>query len=136
MLDGKRIKGMSVIGIILGIIGMYLLVSQKELVFQENTLLGIIMIFTCVISWSFGSLFVAKAELPSNFFINTGYQMVSGGILLGVTSFIIGEEWLSPFLWTTPVKISTSGICSIKSSLYRSLKHPAITRTESSFLAS
>ena len=108
MLDGKRIKGMSVIGIILGIIGMYLLVSQKELVFQENTLLGIMMIFTCVISWSFGSLFVAKAELPSNFFINTGYQMLSGGVLLGITSFIIGEEWLSPFLWTTPVKISMS----------------------------
>lgn len=108
MLDGKRIKGMSVIGIILGFIGMYLLVSQKELVYQENTVLGIMMIFTCVISWSFGSLFVAKAELPSNFFINTGYQMLSGGIILGITSLIIGEEWLSPFLWTAPVKVSMS----------------------------
>ncbi len=106
MIDGKRIKSMSVIGIILGIIGMYLLVSQKELVYEENTFIGIIMIFTCVISWSFGSLFVAKAELPSNFFINTGYQMLTGGILLLITSLIIGEEWISPVLWTTPVKIS------------------------------
>ncbi|MCF8273502.1 MAG: EamA family transporter [Flavobacteriaceae bacterium] len=106
MIDGKKIKTSSIIGIILGIIGMYLLVSQKQLVYQENSVIGIIMIFTCVISWSFGSLFVAKAELPSNFFINTGYQMISGGILLFMASFIIGEEWLSPMLWNPSVKLS------------------------------
>ncbi|MGZ0017353.1 EamA family transporter [Yeosuana sp. AK3] len=106
MIDGKKIKISSIIGIILGIIGMYLLVSQKQLVYQENSMIGIIMIFTCVISWSFGSLFVAKAELPSNFFINTGYQMLSGGILLFMASFIIGEEWLSPLVWTSSVKFS------------------------------
>jgi len=106
MIDGKKIKTSSIIGIILGIIGMYLLVSQKQLVYQENSIIGIIMIFTCVISWSFGSLFVAKAELPSNFFINTGYQMLSGGLLLFMASFIIGEEWLSPLAWTGSVKFS------------------------------
>tara|TARA_R110000868_G_scaffold91812_8_gene254501 strand:- start:5254 stop:6159 length:906 start_codon:yes stop_codon:yes gene_type:complete len=106
MIDGKKVKTSSIIGIVLGIIGMYLLVSQKQLVYQEHSTLGIIMIFTCVLSWSFGSLFVARAELPRNFFINTGYQMLSGGILLFMASFLIGEEWLSPFLWTTPVKVS------------------------------
>jgi len=106
MIDGKKIQRMSIIGIVLGIIGMYLLVSQEALVYQENSILGMFMIFTCVISWSIGSLFVAKAELPSNFFINTGYQMLSGGIILLLTSFVIGETWLSPLLWSAPVKIS------------------------------
>ena len=106
MIDGKKIQRMSIIGIVLGIIGRYLLVSQEALVYQENSILGMFMIFTCVISWSIGSLFVAKAELPSNFFINTGYQMLSGGIILLLTSFVIRETWLSPLLWSAPVKIS------------------------------
>lgn len=106
MIDGKKIRVTSIIGIILGIIGMYLLVSQKQLTYQENSFLGIMMIFTCVLSWSSGSLFVAKAELPSNFFINTGYQMLFGGILLLLASYTLDEEWLSLVLWTTPVKIS------------------------------
>ena len=106
MIDGKKVKTSSIIGIVLGVIGMYLLVSQKQLVYQENSTIGIIMIFTCVLSWSFGSLFVARAELPSNFFGNTGYQMFFAGIMLFIASFLIGEEWLSPFAWTTSVKIS------------------------------
>tara|TARA_R110002033_G_scaffold13662_1_gene40547 strand:+ start:1500 stop:2405 length:906 start_codon:yes stop_codon:yes gene_type:complete len=106
MIDGKKVKTSSIIGIVLGVIGMYLLVSQKQLVYQENSTIGIIMIFTCVLSWSFGSLFVARAELPSNFFVNTGYQMFFAGIMLFIASFLIGEEWLSPFAWTTSVKIS------------------------------
>lgn len=65
ILDGKKIKLKSIIGVILGILGMYLLISQKQLITQEGTALGIVLIFTCVLSWSFASLFVAKADLNS-----------------------------------------------------------------------
>lgn len=106
ILYDKKIKKKSVIGVILGILGIYLLVSQKELINQEKTVLGIVMIFTCIVSWSFASLFVAKAELPSNFFINTGYQMFTGGIMLGLASFLFGETWLSPIEWSQPVQLS------------------------------
>lgn len=100
MVDGKKIQRKSVIGITLGIIGMYLLVSQDQIVFQEHSLIGIIMIFTCVISWSWGSLFVARAELAPNYFVNTAYQMLSSGILLSLISLSLGEVWLSPVLWS------------------------------------
>lgn len=100
MVDGKKIQRKSIIGISLGIIGMYLLVSQDQIVFQENSLIGIIMIFTCVISWSWGSLFVARAELGPNYFVNTAYQMLSSGILLSLISLLLGEVWLSPLLWS------------------------------------
>lgn len=106
LLDGKKIKVMSIIGVLLGVIGIYLLVSQKEIISQEGSTLGIIMIFTCILSWSFASMFVAKAELPKNFFINAGYQMLAGGILLGVASFLFGEEWTSPLIWSGSVQIS------------------------------
>lgn len=56
-----------------------------------------------MLSWAYGSLFVGKADLPPNYFVNTGYQMVTGGILLFIISALIGEEWISPVNWTMPV---------------------------------
>ena len=41
----KPIKLMSMIGVLLGIIGIYLLISQKQVMDQENSLLGAFMIF-------------------------------------------------------------------------------------------
>ena len=106
LMDGKKIKKMSIIVVLLGIVGMYLLVSQHQLSNQEGSTLGIIMIFTCIVSWSFGSLFVAKADLPQNFFINTGYQMLAGGIILLISSLVVSEDWLSPIAWSGSVQVS------------------------------
>ncbi|RRQ48345.1 EamA family transporter [Maribacter algicola] len=103
ILQGKRIQPMSLVGVGLGMIGIYLLVSQKQIISQEGAFLGMILIFFCMLSWAYGSLFVGKADLPPNYFVNTGYQMVTGGILLFVISAIIGEEWISPVNWTVPV---------------------------------
>lgn len=104
--EGKKILPMSMIGVLLGVIGIYLLVSQKELISQEGNAFGMIMIFVCMLSWGYGSLFVAKADLPSNFFINTGYQMVTGGVMLLIASLAFGETWTFPSQWTQPVQIS------------------------------
>ncbi|WP_372756646.1 EamA family transporter [Mariniflexile sp.] len=106
LVDGKKIKTTSIIGISLGIIGMFLLVSQQQLSFQENSFIGIIMIFTCVISWSWGSLFVARAELSPNYFVNTAYQMLTSGIMLSILSFGLGETWLSPVHWSPSAQFS------------------------------
>ncbi|MEZ4841078.1 MAG: EamA family transporter [Flavobacteriaceae bacterium] len=106
IIDGKEIKTMSFIGVILGIIGIYLLVSQKELITQEGTIAGILMIFVCMISWAYGSIFVAKADLPSNYFVNTGYQMLTGGIMLAITSFAFNEGWTNPTDWSDKVQLS------------------------------
>jgi drug/metabolite transporter (DMT)-like permease len=106
LIDGKKIQSKSVIGIILGIIGMYLLVSQKSLITNEESLLGMFMILTCVLSWSYASVFVSKADLPSNFFVSTGYQMLIAGFLLVLTSLFFNETWVSPVNWSSPVQWS------------------------------
>jgi drug/metabolite transporter (DMT)-like permease len=106
LLQGKKIESMSVIGVILGVIGIYLLVSQKELISNEMTLIGVFMIFLCMISWAYGSLFVAKADLPKNYFVNTGYQMLTGGVMLVIVSFVLGEKWIAPSLWSEAVLLS------------------------------
>ena len=106
LIDGKKIKIMSVIGVLLGVVGIYLLVSQKGITADKESIFSIIMIFTCVVSWSYGSIFVAKAQLPSKYLISTGYQMVSGGLLLLIFSALLGEEWLSPLKWNSSTQIS------------------------------
>jgi drug/metabolite transporter (DMT)-like permease len=106
LIDGKKIQAMSVVGVILGFIGIYLLVSQKQIISQEGSVLGMVMILFCMVSWGYGSLFVSKANLPANFFVNTGYQMLTGGIMLMIASFILGEQWSSPWNWSGPVQLS------------------------------
>jgi len=106
ILQGKRIQLMSIVGVVLGIIGIYLLVGQKEILNQENSVLGMVMIFLCMISWGYGSLFVGKADLPKNYFVNTGYQMLTGGIMLLVASLCFRETWSSPLTWNPAVQLS------------------------------
>lgn len=106
MLQGKKIQPMSFIGVILGIIGIYLLVSQKQIVANEDSVIGMIMIFFCLLSWAYGSLFVARADLPTNYFVNTGYQMFTAGITLALMSLAFGEEWSSPMDWSGKVQWS------------------------------
>ncbi len=106
LLQGKKIETMSIIGVVLGIIGIYLLVSQKHLISEDGSVLGMVMIFACMISWAYGSLFVGKADLPSNFFINTGFQMICGGVMLLLASLIFGEHWSLPNTWSVDVQWS------------------------------
>jgi drug/metabolite transporter (DMT)-like permease len=104
--QGKKIEMMSVVGVILGIIGIYLLVSQNEVISKEGSILGMVMIFVCMVSWASGSLFVGKADLPTNYFVNTGYQMLAGGFMLLLGSLIFGESWSFPNVWSEKVQWS------------------------------
>ncbi|MGD1947064.1 MAG: EamA family transporter [Croceivirga sp.] len=101
ILQGKKIQPMSLLGVFLGMLGIYLLVSQKDILEQENAVVGMLMIFAAMLSWAYGSLFVTKADLPKNYFVNTGYQMFTGGIMLFVLSLIFQEKWSSPMVWST-----------------------------------
>ncbi|MDX1363912.1 EamA family transporter [Arenibacter latericius] len=106
VLEGKKIQPMSFVGVAIGILGIFLLVSQNQIIGDENTLLGMAIIFMCMLSWAFASLFVAKADLPSNYFVNTGFQMFTAGIILLIGSLVIGEEWSLPTQWDSAVQYS------------------------------
>jgi len=108
--QGKRIKLMSYIGVILGFIGIFILVSQKEIINKEGHILGMILIFVCMLSWAYASIFVGKADLPKNPFVNTGYQMLTGGIMLGVISLVLNESWSLPSTWQPEVQWSMIGL--------------------------
>ncbi len=106
LIDRKPLQRKSIIGVILGLLGMYLLVSQKELTTSEGTLLGIFMMLTCVLSWSYGSVFVSKADVPKSFLVSTGYQMLFAGFVLFLASFSFNEQWIYPTKWSINVQIA------------------------------
>ena len=106
--DKKPFQNKSIIGVCLGILGMYLLISQQELVTSEKTAMGISTILVCVLGWSYGSVFVSKADLPKNFFVSTGIQMVIAGFVLAMMSLSFQENWSSPFTWSANVQIAMS----------------------------
>lgn len=99
VLQGKKIQLMSLFGVILGIIGVTLLISQDAIVTNENTVLGIVMIFSAMLCWAYASLYVKKADLPKNYFVSTGYQMFTGGIILAIMSLAFNEPWSLPTTW-------------------------------------
>ena len=107
---GKKIKTMSYIGVALGFIGIFLLISQKEIISREGQILGMILIFICMLCWAYASIFVGKADLPKNQFVNTGYQMLTGGIMLCIVSLFLNEPWSLPNTWKTDVLWSMSGL--------------------------
>ncbi|QDO94963.1 EamA family transporter [Formosa sediminum] len=106
ILQGKKIQSKSLMGVGLGLVGMYLLISQDTLVLSEESSIGIAVIFSCVLGISFASIFVSRANLPSHFFVTTGYQMLTAGTLLLIGSLVLDETWTSPLEWSGKAQLA------------------------------
>ncbi|MGI9533076.1 EamA family transporter [Lutimonas sp.] len=106
LMYGQKILPKAILGVFFGVFGMILLVNQQGLSFNENSLVGIIMIFSCILCWSYASVFVSKHELPVNQFVSAAYQMLSAGILLLLASLLFGETWIAPDQWSSSAKVS------------------------------
>ncbi|WP_159023269.1 EamA family transporter [Formosa sp. L2A11] len=101
IIQGKKIQPKSLLGVGFGMVGMYLLISQNTLNLTRESTVGIVVIFTCVLGISSASIFVSKANLPSHYFVTTGYQMLTAGATLLLGSLMLGETWTSPLDWST-----------------------------------
>lgn len=76
----------SYLGIILGIGGMYLLVSQDHVLGQENSWLGILAIMSSMLAWGYSSVYIKKADMPKGQAQNAAFQMLFGGLSLLILS--------------------------------------------------
>ncbi len=110
IVEKKPVKKLSWIGVAIGLLGMTLLVSQQQIRQDASSLIGIFMIIGCVITWGYASIFVGKADLPKNYLVNSGYQMVFGGCASVIMSFIKREQWINPKLWSLEVVWSMLGL--------------------------
>ena len=110
VLERRKIKLFSWVGVFVGLLGMYLLISQNQISSSPESLKGILMIIGCVITWGYASIFVGKAELPKNYLVNTAYQMLFGSLWLILMSIIKNERWISPINWQLNVQWAMLGL--------------------------
>ena len=110
ILEKRKIKLFSWVGVFVGLLGMYLLISQNQISSSPESFKGILMIIGCVITWGYASIFVGKAELPKNYLVNTAYQMLFGSFWLILMSVIKNERWISPVNWQLNVQWAMLGL--------------------------
>ena len=110
ILEKRKIKLFLWVGVFVGLLGMYLLISQNQISSSPESFKGILMIIGCVITWGYASIFVGKAELPQNYLVNTAYQMLFGSLWLILMSVIKNERWISPVNWQPNVQWAMLGL--------------------------
>ncbi len=105
IVDKQVPKWMSILGCLLGMLGMYLLINQSNFINTRNEVIGLIIVFVCLIFWGIASLFVARVPIPQNQFLNTGIQMGIGGICLMIISLFIEDVSMDTYYNSSPMMI-------------------------------
>jgi drug/metabolite transporter (DMT)-like permease len=128
LIDKNKISKRSLIGIVLGMTGIYLLTSETKIVTSSQYIIGVGVIFCCLILWAYGSIFVGKADLPQNTFVNSSVQMISGGLLMAPISLLMDEPWTDSlnagwFTWVSLFYLITLGSVAAYSSFNFLLKY-------------
>jgi len=77
------------LGIFLGLVGIYLLVSQKVLISGPNQWKGVLCIFANMLSWGYGTILISKRDMPKPSTSNTAIQMIFGGSCLIAFSCLV-----------------------------------------------
>jgi drug/metabolite transporter (DMT)-like permease len=80
----------TIIGLILGFIGMIVLVGPVGLSGSIDPI-GAMLLMIAAICWAWGSLYAREAELPSAPLLATAMEMTVGGALLLAAGSIMGE---------------------------------------------
>src|ERR1700756_2871380 len=78
--------------LLVGIGGVLVLVS-RSISFGDSPIdsIGAVALIVAAIGWSVGSALTRKLPLPSSKAMSSGAQMLMGGVLLALTSWLLGE---------------------------------------------
>jgi hypothetical protein len=82
----KKINGLTIIGLLLGILGVSVVFYNSMLTqMNEKVLLGICLSVFAMLSWSLGTVFLTRNKVNINPYYATGWQMlISAFILLSI----------------------------------------------------
>jgi drug/metabolite transporter (DMT)-like permease len=88
----ERLPMLAIVGIVVGIVGVVILVGQGIAVERNLDPAGIAALILSPMAWAAGSTFSAKrARLPSDPFLATGLEMLSGSAVLAAAAVLSGE---------------------------------------------
>lgn len=105
IMRGQRPQLHSLLGVALGVIGMFILVGQPQISTDRATLTGVVVICLSLFAWGYASIYIGQANLPKSKMQSTGMQLIWGGISLLVMSLIFGDY--QRFVWS---KLTGQGI--------------------------
>lgn len=98
IMEALRPKGVkpnwqSIVGLIIGFIGIFILVGPAEIAGGETRLnpFGVIALLSACLFWAIGSIYSKTADLPKSTLMTTGAEMLMGSIGLFFISLITGE---------------------------------------------
>ena len=103
--SGQRPSLRIATGLVIGFAGVAMLVSHGK--GYEGASLnpwGVAAIVIATIAWASGSVFSRHADKPSSAFASTGIQMITGGGVMLMVGFSLGEG--SEFRWSNVTSIS------------------------------
>ena len=91
---GARPSGHVVAGLLLGLLGLVWLVGPDALMGGGRAdFIGATAVVLGSFSWAAGSIYSRHAETPASPFLSTAMQMLAGGAVLLLLSFVLGEPW-------------------------------------------
>jgi drug/metabolite transporter (DMT)-like permease len=97
VMRGQNPQLHSLLGVALGVLGMFLLVGQPQISADRNTLFGVAGIAFSLLAWGYASIYIGQANLPTSKMQSAGMQMMSGGVSLLLMSLIFGDY--KQFAW-------------------------------------
>lgn len=95
-LKGERPNWKVALGLLIGFIGVYLLISGQsgtgavEADYSKQ-LFGTILVIVSALSWATGSIYGLRATTPKSSLLTSAMQMLAGGTVLLLVSFVTGE---------------------------------------------
>ena len=102
-LKGTKPSGQKLIGVAFGILGMYILLSQKSFTTSPDAWKGILALWISILGWTTGAIYIKGSDLPPSKILDTAVQMIVAGISLLLLSFLVQENIGSipqKFTWT------------------------------------
>jgi len=97
LIEALRPKGtkpslLSIIGLVIGFIGIYILVGPSETTgkLQFDTI-GTLAVIVASFLWSLGSIYSRSADVPKSALMTTGAEMLAGSVPIFLVSLVLGE---------------------------------------------
>ncbi|WP_264793003.1 EamA family transporter [Aureispira anguillae] len=92
LLIGQRASMQKMLGVALGMVGMYILVSQDAITTSPDAYKGIIAVSVAIMGWTLGAIYMKGSDLPTSKIANTAIQMLTAGFVLLLVSLVLQED--------------------------------------------
>ena len=95
---GIRPSVQTVLGIVIGFVGVAMLVGSRENLHQQSiNPAGILALFLASVAWASGSLYARYTPKPDSALMGVALQMIAGGAILILIGLVSGEA--AAFSW-------------------------------------